>query len=472
MARGVRHWIVDRFGLKPVYDRFLNRRVPKAPWYVGDGTTLTALFGIQLLTGIVLALTYSPAAESAHESVAYITERQVLGWFVRGLHYWSAGLMVVMLFYHLFRQILFAGYKAPREGTWFLGVTLFFCVLLMAYTGYLLRWDERAIHAIRVMLHMVSRVPFIGEALTGFVQGGSDMGPRTLTRLYGLHAIALPMLMLGLIGFHLYLVVLRGTITKGERERPVDSGEEQKRIYDEEKHSEKRGETFFPFTMFKTGAMVGVVVSLAVALTIVVGPRPVQSEADLVGPATPAEEWWFWWYSGLIALLPPSIAPWFVVIFPPLVFVFLVALPFIDRSPWRGVRQRPLWVAGVVLTAIAILALSDYRRRSAFTAWPSSEPPAVPAGIVLSENTERGRHLFAKYGCNSCHPVAGSGSLSQVGPDLALTGGELPRERIREFILDPPEDVAMPSYRERLSESELNSLVEFCLAAQTFPRKL
>ncbi len=470
MAGKVREWVVDRFALQTLFENLLNRRVPRAPWYSGDGSTLLGLLGIQVLTGAILALTYSPAADSAYESVVYITEQQTLGWFIRGLHYWSGGAMIVMLVYHLLRQLLFAGYKSPREGTWIIGVLLFFCVLLMGYTGYLLRWDERAIHGIRVMLHMLVRVPLIGDSLVLVALGGPDIGPRTLTRLYAVHVLLVPLMMFALVGFHLYLVVVRGTITKAERKQLVHSAAEQKQLYKEEKESPEGGETFFPYTMLKIGAMATVVIATAVILTLVLGPQTLYPEANLVDPSMPAEDWWFWWLSGLIALLPPAIAPWFVVVFPVAVFVFLMLVPVLDRSPVRGARKRPFWVAAVILIVIALLALSDYRRRSTFTGWPELNPPPVPAGMVLPPDAERGRILFAQYGCNSCHPVAGHGR--KVAVDFASLQGQLSRDKIREFILRPPPDVAMPSSEGRLEEDELVALMEFCHVVQTFPLRL
>jgi ubiquinol-cytochrome c reductase cytochrome b subunit len=467
MATKVREWVVDRFAFQEIYEGLLNRRVPRAHWYSGDGSTLLALLGIQVLTGAVLALTYSPATDSAYESVVYITEEQTLGWFIRGLHYWSAGAMMIVVTFHLLRQLLLAGYKSPREGTWITGVLLFFCVLAMGYTGYLLRWDERAIHGIRVMLHMLVRVPLIGEALVQFIQGGPQIGPRTLTRLYGVHVFIVPLIMFLLVGFHLYLVVVRGTITKAERKQLVHSAEEQKQLYEEEKKSAEGGETFFPYTMLKSGGMATLVIAVTLLLTLIVGPQQLFPEGNLTEPSIPAEEWWFWWLSGLIAILPPAVAPWFMVIFPVAVFVFLMLVPLIDRSPQRGVRKRPFWVAAVILVIIALLALTDYRRRSAFTGWPILEPPPVPAGMELPPDAERGRILFAQYGCNSCHPVAGHGR--KVAVDFASLQGQLSRDKIREYILRPPPDVAMPPYEGRLDDDELIALIEFCHVVQTFP---
>ncbi len=465
----MRTWLVDRFALQPIYDNFLNRRVPRAPWYSGDGATLLLLIGVQVATGAMLALTYSPAADSAYDSIVYITEQQIMGWFLRGLHYWSAGMIMIMLFYHLFRQVLQAGYKAPREGTWIIGVLMFYCVLFMAYSGYLLRWDERAVYGIRVMLHMVSRVPFVGEPLASVIQGGPDLGPRTLTQMYALHVLIVPMLLLALAIYHVYLIVQRGTITRAERQRLVQSAEEQKQLYAEEAHSPQRGEDFFPVTVFKTGVMGGVVLTSAVALTLAVGPANLYPEANLVASSVPAEEWWYWWYSGLIALLPPWAAPWFVVLFPVVCFAFLIALPFIDRSPKRGLKARPFWAIGVVLTVIALLWLSDYRRRSPFMGWPDPQPPPVPEAFEITANAERGRILFAQHGCNSCHAVSGHGR--QVGPDFAELRFPRARDELRQYILKPPEGVAMPGYEGRLTTEELGALVEFCHVAQTFSRR-
>lgn len=463
----VQAWVVDRFALQPIYDRLLDRRVPKAQWYVGDGTTLLTLLGLQVLTGAVLALTYSPSTDSAYQSVSYISETQFLGWFVRGLHYWSAGLMVVVLFYHLFRQILIGGYKAPREGTWIIGILMFFGILLLAYTGYLLRWDERAVHGVRVMIHMLTRVPLIGTSLATFAQGGDDIGPQTLTRLYATHVLIVPLFMFLLTGLHLYLIVQRGTVTHTEKQQGVATGEEQKAIYKEEVASEL-GESFYPFTMFKTGLMAGGVVAIILATTLFRGPPPLMPEGNLDQVSMPAEEWWFWWLSGLIALLPPAIAPWFIVLLPIAAFVILMALPFADRGPYRGIRHRPIILVVVTLIVLAMLALSDYRRRSNFTGWPQLEPPEVTR-VTLSPEAERGRHLFATYGCNSCHAVGGQGR--KVAVDFAEMPVVRSREHIRKYILQPPSGVSMPAYNGRLTDEELEGLTAFCHVAQTFRRR-
>lgn len=462
-------WIADRFGIGVFWKAAMDRRVPKPEWYFGDGATLMVLLGILVATGVAMAMTYSPNVDTAFESVRYLTERQFLGRFVRGLHYWSAGLMVVMLFFHVLRQVLLGGYKFPREGTWMVGVGLFFLVIFMSYTGYVLRWDERSIHSIRVAMHMFQNVPVIGDDIVRIIQGGQDAGPLLLTRVFALHVILVPLLLLGLVGWHLYLVVLHGTTSKTEREVPVPTPADQRRIYDRDKKSEERGETFFPETAASSGLMASVFVVLAFALAALVGPPELTRGANLTETTFPAEEWWFWWYSGLIALLPSAIAPGFVIVFPAVLFLAMVLLPLLDRGPFRGIRRRPFALAFVSLTTLALLALSAIRRESPWTGWPLDEPPPVPPGITLSASAEEGRQLFARFGCNSCHAVAGHGR--QVAVDLTHLDGRMSHAELERYILQPPEGVAMPAYEGRIQPDDLARIVDFVLAAQTFPSR-
>ena len=299
----LRRWAVDRFGLGPIFRNALDRRVAKGPWYYGDGATLSTLLGVLVVTGIVMMLTYSPTPDTAYDSVKHISEKQTLGWFIRALHYWSAGFMVVMLFFHLFRQILVAGYKFPREGTWIFGALLFQAVIAMSFTGYLLRWDERSIHAVRVMLHMFNRVPWIGEDLVVFVQGGDELGALFLTRVYAVHVLILPLLIGAMTAFHVYLVMHHGITSRREMERDIHSPEEQKELYHQQAESDEDGETFYPETMAKSGTMSLVVFIIVLAFTLIAGPATLYDEANLTDRTFPAEEWWFWWYSALIAVL-------------------------------------------------------------------------------------------------------------------------------------------------------------------------
>ncbi len=462
-------WIVDRLGLLPIWRNTLDRRVLSTPWYYGDGFTLMLLLGVLIVTGMFMTLTYSPTPDEAYASVAFITENQVLGWFIRAFHYWSAGLMVVMLFFHLFRVVLVGAYKEPREGMFIIGVFIFFAVLLMSVTGYMLRWDERGIFALKVMLHHLNNLPWIGGYLVVLVQGGAELGAQTLTRIYSIHVLFVPLTLLALTGFHLYLVILKGVSSKAEHDEPIHSEEQLKAIHQEKAESEEHGEHFFPETVLDSGLLATVVLLAALLLAIFVGPANLYPEANLTDPAIPREEWWLWWYSALIALLPPAVAPAIVVALPVLVFLILFSLPFIDRGPHRGIRDRPWIAVGVAVLVGVLLFLTNLRYSSPWTGWPRSTPPEVPAGTELTASAEEGRQLFATYGCNSCHAVSGDGP--RVAVDLARLEPPMDHQALSRFILSRTEDIAMPMYEGRITEDDLQKIVEFVLVAQTFPRE-
>lgn len=465
---GFMRWAIDRFGLAEIREGVLHRRVPKDPWYQGDGEAMLLLFIIQLITGIVLAFSYTPSVAEAYESVRYITTQQRLGWFVRGLHYWSGGLWVFLLFFHLMRQIATGGYKKPREGTWLIGVLLLFLVIVMSFLGYVLRWDERGIYAARVALTIFHYVPWIGDELVLFVQGGTELGSLTLTRFYTMHVVIGPILLFALIGYHLYLVVLHGTLASAEMKEPLETVAEQKEVYERQARHPYRGEYFYPDTVRRLSPIPLATLAVTVGLTLALGPAELYPAANLTETSFPKEEWWFAWYSALTAMIPSSVAPYFHWLFPIVLFVVLVALPFVDR--WhdnRGARNRPIGVTVVCLVVIAVLYLTALRLRSPWTAWPQKTPPSVPTGFELTERAERGRVLFATYGCNSCHAVAGEGP--QFAPDIARLRQRYSLEGIRRYVQAPPPGVAMPSYRERMPEEDLTLVVEFCHVAQMFP---
>ena len=462
-------WMVDRFGLGPIWDNVLDRNVPKDPWYHGDGMALLILLTVLVVTGVCLAMGYCPAIDEAYQSVEYITNNLTLGWFVRGLHYWAGGLMVVLLFLHLCRQLILGGYKSPREGTWLVGVLLLFIVLTTSLLGYVLRWDQRGFHGLRVALAGLQSVPYLGDRLVLLAQGGSEITSLTLSRVFAMHAILLPLLLLLLVGYHVYLVILHGTTTVAERKEPIETVEEQRELYHQEAEHPVKGEVFFPTAVIKISPWSIVALALSIGLTLALGPRRLMEPASEVMASSASEEWWFAWYSALVAMLPPKAAPTFQWLFPVATFLFLILLPFLDRSPLRGWRNRPVATALVVLMALAILSLSWLRFQSPWTGWPAAQAPAVPQEVILATEAEQGRMLFPKHGCTSCHSVAGSGQ-ARIGTDLARMDRLYSPAELRRYILHPPAGVAMPSYEGRVSEGDLERLVAFVLVAQTFRR--
>lgn len=462
-------WIVDRFGLRPIWDHVLDRNVPKDPWYHGDGMALLVLLTVLVITGVFLSMGYSPAVDEAYQSVEYITHQQTLGWFVRGLHYWSGGLMVVMLFLHVCRQLILGGYKSPREATWLIGVILLAIVLTTSLLGYVLRWDQRGYFGLRALLATLQNVPGVGERLVFLTQGGPEITSLTLSRIFAIHVVLVPMMLLLLVGYHVYLVILHGTTTLAERTEPIETVEEQRELYHEQAEHPVKGEVFFPTAVMKISPWSIVALGLALGLTLTFGPRQLMAPAgeSVVSPVS--EEWWFGWYSALVALLPHSLASTFQWLIPVALFLCLVLLPFVDRSPLRGWRNRPVATTLVVVMVMGILALSWLRHKSPWTAHLAIDPPATPQGVVLTAEAEQGRMLFQHYGCTSCHSVSGSGN-AHVATDLARMDSIYSQSELRQYILQPPPGVAMPGYAERIAEDDLERVVAFVLVAQTFPR--
>jgi menaquinol-cytochrome c reductase cytochrome b subunit len=204
-------WLEERSGLVGGVKYFLFRKVPRdSNWFHTLGSATLTAFLVQLGTGVILAFYYKPHPDEAYESVRYITHDLTLGWLVRGMHRWGASVFIILLFLHMARVFLFGAYKYPRELNWIVGATILPLALLMGFTGYLLPWDQTAYWATVVGINLNGTGPIVGPFLAQFLRGGDEIGADTLTIFYATHMLLLPGLLIGLIFFHLYLVVRLG----------------------------------------------------------------------------------------------------------------------------------------------------------------------------------------------------------------------------------------------------------------------
>lgn len=159
-------WIDQRTGMQGLLHEVLFERIPGgARWRYVWGSTLSFCFLIQILTGVVLWMAYSPSATSAWESVYYIQHEMTGGWFLRGLHHFVAQAMHVLLVLHLLQVIIDGAYKAPREVNYWFGVVLLMLTLGLGLTGYLLPWDQKGFGATKVATSLVGIVPLVGPSL-------------------------------------------------------------------------------------------------------------------------------------------------------------------------------------------------------------------------------------------------------------------------------------------------------------------
>ena len=206
-------WVDERTSLSGATRWLLFRKVPKGTnWFYTLGSATMFAFLSQAVTGVFLAMYYRPdASGGAYESIRHVTNDVFLGQFVRGMHKWGSSVMVILVFLHMGRTFLFGAYKYPRELNWVIGVVLLVLTLLMAFTGYLLPFDQRAYWATIVGLNINGSGPLLGPYLSDFLRGGGEFGATTLSRFYAIHMLLVPGLIVALIGAHLYLVTKLGT---------------------------------------------------------------------------------------------------------------------------------------------------------------------------------------------------------------------------------------------------------------------
>ncbi|MDX1962277.1 MAG: cytochrome b N-terminal domain-containing protein [Pirellulales bacterium] len=199
-------WLDERTGIRGLIHEALYERIPGgARWRYVWGSTLVFCFMTQVVTGLFLWMAYSPSRTTAWESVYYIQHELAGGWFLRGLHHFTAQAMVVLLALHLLQVVIDGAYRAPREVNFWLGLVLMLITLALALTGYLLPWDQKGYWATIVATNLSGLSPGVGPEVQTLVVGGSDYGQFTLTRFFALHAGVLPALLVGFLVLHVAL---------------------------------------------------------------------------------------------------------------------------------------------------------------------------------------------------------------------------------------------------------------------------
>ena len=205
-------WVDERASLSGGLRWIMFRKVPKGTnWFYTLGSATMFAFVSQAITGVFLAMYYTPSATQAYESARHITNDVFLGEFVRGMHKWGSSVMVILIFLHMARTFFFGAYKYPRELQWIIGVVLVILTFVMSLTGYLLPFDQRSYWATIVAATINGTGPFVGPVLSDFLRGGGDFGATTLSRFDAIHMMLVPGLIAALIGAHLYLVTRLGT---------------------------------------------------------------------------------------------------------------------------------------------------------------------------------------------------------------------------------------------------------------------
>jgi quinol-cytochrome oxidoreductase complex cytochrome b subunit len=205
-------WVDQRMGASGFLTGMLYRKVPKGTnWFYTLGSATLFAFIVQATTGVFLAMFYTPSATQAYASISHINNDVPLGQLVHGMHKWGSSVMVILIFLHMGRTFFFGAYKYPRELNWVIGVVLLILTMTMAFTGYLLPFDQRSYWASIVGININGTGPIVGPYLSDFLRAGPELGATTLSRFYAIHMLLVPGAIIALIGAHMYLVVKLGT---------------------------------------------------------------------------------------------------------------------------------------------------------------------------------------------------------------------------------------------------------------------
>jgi ubiquinol-cytochrome c reductase cytochrome b subunit len=450
----MRVWLDERLGISPLVARFLDRPIPgNVGWFHTLGSATLFLIVVQVVTGIALSMSYVPSPDHAYQSVQFI-DQVPLGSVVRGIHHWSAGLLVLLIGLHTLRVFVWGAHRYPRELTWLVGAGLFFIVLGFAFTGYLLPWDQKAYWATVVGTNIAGSAPLVGGAVLTFLRGGQQLGAVTMTRFYGIHVWVLPATLLLLVGLHIFMVVRQG-IAASPRLHPIadpDPSHSRREAYEHEYGAEKAAGKPFWAALWKD-LLVAAVLGVAVIVLAATQGAPLESIADPNSTSyVPRPEWYFLDMFQLLWYFTGSLEPLLIFsVFTGAMAVF-VLVPFIDRGSHRHPRRRPLAMA---LTGAVVFGVIGLTYLGA-TGTPAGNVQ-VPPTEGMTQAQLAGLDVFNKQGCTACHQVHGVGG--HTGPDLSKAGFRWEPADIERQIVTP-KDTRMPAY-DHLSPEALDALLAY-----------
>ncbi len=291
-----------------------------------------SLAGIMLVTmivtGIVLAMHYTPHVDYAFESVERIMRDVNYGWLIRYLHMNGASMFFIVVFIHMFRGLYYGSYKAPRELLWILGVIIFVLMMATAFMGYVLPWGQMSFWGATVITNLFSAIPFVGESVVTWLWGGFSVDNATLNRFYSLHYL-FPFLIVAVVMLHLVALHRFGS----NNPLGIDTKGPQDTI------------PFHPYYTAKD--MFGLGVFLIFYTLVVFFAPNLFGEPDNYIPANPLStpahivpEWYFLPFYAILRAVPDKLGG-VVMMFASMGVLFI--LPWLDRSPVRSARFRPIY---------------------------------------------------------------------------------------------------------------------------------
>jgi ubiquinol-cytochrome c reductase cytochrome b subunit len=426
-------------------------------WYV-FGSAATVLLGLQVVTGILLALVYSSSASDAWTSLQFLDHNVKLGWFLRAMHGWGSDFMVAIVLIHLAQVFIFGAYKFPRELTWIIGVFLLLMTLGMAFTGQVLRFDQDAYWGLGIGASIASRVPLIGGWLVDMMLGGPIIAGPTLTRFFALHVFVIPGILLALVGLHLWMVLRLGI-----NDWPMPGRIVRKSTYVREYHelTKQTGIPFIPDAAWKDAVFAAAIMLSVVACALIFGPFGPTGQPDpTIIQTVPKPDFAFLWIYAVLAYLPPSLETPMMFIAPVLAIGAMLLLPLVAGEGEKHWSRRPV---AVLMLAVIAVTLGILTRLGTYTPWSpimdawTHDP--IPAAYLHDRTPleRQGAIVLQNKQCRNCHSIGGAGGLR--GPALDAIAARMTEDQMIRQVLQGGGN--MPAYGNALNPSETTALVRF-----------
>ena len=338
-ATGILGWIDERFPIIETWEAHMSKYyAPKNfnAWYY-FGVLAMLVLVIQIVSGIFLTMHYKPDAQLAFASVEYIMRDVPGGWFIRYMHSTGASSFFIVVYFHMFRGLMYGSYKGKRELVWLIGMALYLALMAEAFMGYLLPWGQMSFWGAQVIINLFNTVPVVGDALSLWIRGDFVISDPTLNRLFAFHVAAVPLILVALVFVH---IVALHTVGSNNPD-----GIEIKKLKDD-KGIPLDGVPFHPY--YTVHDIPAIAVFLMVFFAIIFFMPEMGGyflEHANFEPANPlktpehiAPVWYFTpFYTVLRAV---TLAPFAgtLAMFGAIVMLFL--LPWIDRNPIKSWRYR------------------------------------------------------------------------------------------------------------------------------------
>jgi ubiquinol-cytochrome c reductase cytochrome b subunit len=429
-----------------------------ASWFYVFGSAALVVFGMQIITGMLLAVIYVPSAGEAWNSLQTLNHSIAFGWYIRALHGWGSNFMVAIVLIHMVQVFLFGAFKYPRELTWIVGVFLLLMALGMAFSGQVLRFDQDAFWGLGIGASICSRVPIVGPWMVNLLLGGPIIAGATLSRFFALHVFVIPGLLIAFVGLHLLMVLKLGI-----NDWPMPGRIVRKATYVKEYHelTKKDGIPFVPGAVYKDLFFSGCVLLTLAIVAAYFGPYGPSGRPDpTIIQTAPRPDFFFLWLYALLSLLPPKMETPSLLIGPVIAILALLLLPFVFGEGEKSWRRRPIAVLTILLVAVVLGTFTDLAVHTPWgpvmDAW--SGDPIPPEFLRNRSALERqGALIFQLKQCHNCHSLGDEGG--KRGPALDKVALLLTQDQLIRQIIQGGGN--MPAYGKNFSPPETTALVAF-----------